>query len=274
MVSSGGWLAVTPRVLRRVGAPETVRQRVLAEVLDVGGDAVLSHTAAASLWGLPGFSLRPTTVARARTHAPRRGAVVHLVRDLPSRWLTTLDAIPVVRPELCVLQLCATVHRGKAERALDTAWSLRLLSGRSVAALLADMGERGRNGTALLRELLDARGFDYTPPASNLESRFQRVLADRGLPEMRRQVDSGGDSWTGRVDFRDEFLPLIVEVQSERYHTALVDRLADARRLAQLRADGFIVVEVLDTEVWERPQPMVERIRAARARAAQVLRTG
>ena len=79
--------------------------------------------------------------------------------------------------------------------------------------------------------------------------------------ELRRQVDSGESEWTGRVDFRHEVLPLIVEVQSERYHSALVDRLADRRRLAALRAAGFVVVEVSDPQVWSRPWEVIDAVR-------------
>ncbi len=78
----------------------------------------------------------------------------------------------------------------------------------------------------VLRELLDERGDDYVPPASNLERRFDTLLHRAGEPAMRRQVDSGGDRWVGRVDFRDEQRPLIVEVQSATYHSALVDQAA------------------------------------------------
>jgi very-short-patch-repair endonuclease len=116
----------------------------------------------------------------------------------------------------------------------------------------------------VLRTLLDERGDDYVPPASNLECRFAAVIARAGLPEMRRQVDSGGDAWVGRVDFRDARLPLIVEVQSERYHTALTDQQADGVRLAALRVDGFEVVEVTEDQVWHRPEEVVRLIEDAR----------
>jgi very-short-patch-repair endonuclease len=148
---------------------------------------------------------------------------------------------------------------------LDNAWNLRLLSGRSLLALLDEYGKRGRDGTAVLRELVEARGMDYTPPASNLESRVQDLLGRVGL-DLRRQVDSGGDDWSGRVDFRDHVLPLILEVQSERYHSALLDVEADERRRDQLRADGFEVVEVTDVEVWADGDLVVERVRRARRR--------
>jgi hypothetical protein len=54
---------------------------------------------------------------------------------------------------------------------------------------------------------------------------------------------------------------VILEVQSAMYHDALVDREADAKRLAQLRADGFVVVEVTDTIVFHDTDELVRRYR-------------
>ncbi len=76
---------------------------------------------------------------------------------------------------------------------------------------------------------------------------------------MRRQVDSGGARWVGRVDFRASGAPLIVEIQSETFHTALTDKVDDARRMAALRDAGFAVVEVTESQVWHRPAE-VERM--------------
>jgi very-short-patch-repair endonuclease len=130
-------------------------------------------------------------------------------------------------------------------------------------AFLADYGERGRNGTAVLRDLVDERGEDYTPPASNLEARAMELFERVGLC-MARQIDSGGDDWTGRVDFRSiDHRRLIVEVQSERYHSALLDRAADDARRAQLEDDGFVVVEVTDVELWHHSDVVLDRLRTA-----------
>jgi hypothetical protein len=106
------------------------------------------------------------------------------------------------------------------------------------------------------------------PPASGLESRVVQLLRSVGI-ELRPQIDSGGEHWTGRVQLRHPVLPLIVEVQSERHHAALVDRDADDRRLTALRRQGFVVVTLWDVDVWARPRAVisdVERgIRLARA---------
>jgi very-short-patch-repair endonuclease len=140
-----------------------------------------------------------------------------------------------------------------------------LLSGRSLRRLLEETSVQGRRGLTVLRGLVDERGDEYVPPASNLEHRFESVLREAGLPAMRRQVDSGGDRWVGRVDFRDATMPLVVEIQSERYHSALTDRADDAARLAALRAAGFMVVAVTEEQVWHRPHEVVRQVGEARA---------
>ena len=76
------------------------------------------------------------------------------------------------------------------------------------------------------------------PPASGLEGRTKEILAEAGLGGSRRQVDVGDDRWVGRVDFLSERAPLIVEVQSERYHRSLSDEWHDAARRAALEAAG------------------------------------
>ena len=188
---------------------------------------------------------------------------MHRVRALPIEWITRLGCLPIVRPELLALQLFAVCSFGRAERLTDRLWSMRLLSGPSVARFLDDHGRRGRNGTAGVRAYLEARGPDYVPPASGLESRFNALMIEAGIP-MRRQIDSGGsDQWTGRVDFRHVDLPVIVEVQSEAFHTALCDRVSDAVRIGQLRADGFHVEEITDSMVWAAPSRVVEIVQRA-----------
>jgi hypothetical protein len=149
---------------------------------------------------------------------------------------------------------------------LDNLWRRRLVSGCSLLRTLDELASSGRNGVRVMRELLEERGEHYVPPASNLERRFATILQREGDPSLRPQVDSGEDRWVGRVDFRDPQLPLVVEVQSETYHSSLVDSEHDERRLAALRAAGFTVVDVTDEQVWHRPSEVVEAVRAARNR--------
>src|SRR5262245_23441973 len=251
-IERGSWCPDGPRVLHHKGAPRSKHYLVMRAVLDAGAGAVLSHTSAASWWGLPGYDLRHLHVTRPRgiTSSPTAFARLHEVKMLRPQDVTVLDGIPIVRPERAVLELCASVHPERAERAVDAAWSRGLLSGRSCRLFLEAMAASGRNGIVLLRQLLETRPDDYIPPASNLEGRVKDILAGAVLGEWRRQMDTGGETWSGRVDFRHALLPAIIEVQSERYHKALTYEADDQRRVEQLKADGFAVAEVWDTDVW------------------------
>jgi very-short-patch-repair endonuclease len=269
LISSGQFERAGPRVLRRSGSPRTTKQRVLLAVLDAGPGAYLSGGPAVAWWGLPGFDLRDLQVTRPRGITSTRAtfATLHQVLDLRAEHVTVLDGVPIVRPERAFIEVCATTHPQRAARMLDNAWSRGLLSGPSARRVLDELAERGRNGIAVARQILDERPDDYVPPASGLEARFAQIVGDAGLPPMRRQVDSGGERWSGRVDFRAVDLPLVVECQSERYHASLSDRADDARRRARLEADGFTVVEVWDVEIWHRPRDVVQRLLAARSLA-------
>ncbi len=258
---------MSDEVIVVVGGPATVQQQVAAGVLDAGPGTALSHESAANRWGRRGCRLFPMHVVRDRiTERRPQLAKLHRVRLLPDQWVTELDGIPIVRPELCAMQLFATCTFERAERLVEAMWSDRLLSGPSLISFVDEYGARGRNGVGRLRRYVDARGPDYVPPASGVEARFTQIMRDAGL-EFRRQVDLGGERWTGRVDFLHEVEPLVIEVQSERYHSALVDREADRQRLEALRANGFHVLEITDTLIWSAPAEVERRVRDALRRS-------
>jgi very-short-patch-repair endonuclease len=235
-------------------------ERLHAAVLDQGGDAAVTGEALAWWYGLGGFSPRNITLVTTSTGRWKTAlGDVNQVRTLPDRWVTLVDDLRVVRPELMLVHLAGTIHPKRLGRTLDNAWREGLLSGRSIDLLLADLGRSGRNGIGLLRELRAERAGDYVPPDSNLEHRATEVLKPLRLT-LDRQVNSGGEQWSGRVDLRDRFLPLVIEVQSAKYHSALLDRVADDARRAQLERDGFTVVEITDHELWTDPDAARHRV--------------
>jgi very-short-patch-repair endonuclease len=244
-------------------------------VLDAGPGAVISHSTAAAWWGLPGFDLLRIHVTRPRgtTCSPARFVHhLHEVLALAHDQVTVLDGVPIVRPERMAFELCASEHPLRAGRAIETAWSKGLLSGNSLRCLHHALGGQGRDGTVALRDFLEEHPDDWVPPASGVEARVAQILHEAGLGRFRRQVDLGdGDRWVGRVDFVHDRLPLIVEVQSERYHSALLDRAHDARRRAALEAAGFVVVEVWDTAVWHRRHEVVAAVRSAKLHLLRAL---
>jgi len=272
MLDSGGWMRVTRRVLRRTGSAPTDAQRALAAVLDVGPSAYLSHRSAAALWGFPGFRVEPLEliVVRAR-RTPSPLATIHHPRHLPDPFAAILDGVSVVRPALVLLQLAPIVHPEKLRRLLNWFWARRLLSARSALRELDPVMHRGRAGTVALRDLLEGLPADYEPPASGLEDRFARILAEAGLPPMRRQVNLGDqERWCGRVDYVAVDLPLVVEVDSELFHSALSDLEDDAVRQESLERAGFVVARVDEHNVWHHKDRVVATVRHARLAARRL----
>jgi very-short-patch-repair endonuclease len=263
-----GWQRVSTSVVRRAGSPRSPTQEALAAVLDAGPKAYLSFESACAHWGHRGCRLRPHHVLVLRTNTQRAFlGRVHFCRSMPQRWFTVLDGVPVVRPELLALQLFASMPVARATRLVDNLWARRLIHGPAIGELIESLSAPGRNGIVALRAYYEARGDLWTPPASGLESRLMH-LAERAGVTLRRQVDVGNaHRWLGRVDFIHSSRPLIVEVQSELHHSALVDQQADAARIEALRAAGFVVETVWEHDLWSDAPSVVQQLRAGERRA-------
>src|SRR5947208_3380795 len=94
---AGALRRVHPDVYVVGGAPATHEQALLAACLAAGRNAIVSHRAAAWLWGLEGFT-RPgpveLTVALGRGPAPR-GVILHRTKRFDPVDRTVHRAIPV-----------------------------------------------------------------------------------------------------------------------------------------------------------------------------------
>ena len=266
-VTWGELEVVTPRVLRLAGVATSEEQLLMAPLLHAGEGTLLSHTTAAAWWGIAGFRLDKihVSIERNRHWEEDTGAVVvHHATKIPGWCRKELRGIAVISPGLAVYQLAGTIHPDRVARALDNAWSLGLLDGATLDRLLYEFGRPGRDGTVLMRKLRRERAGAWTPPSSNLEHRFDEIMVKGGVTTLRRQVDIGDEEWSGRVDFLDRECPLVIEILSERYHSALLDREADEARRIRHEQMGLTVIEVWDHEIFYTPWQVVERVRNAR----------
>jgi very-short-patch-repair endonuclease len=268
LIASGQWERLSPLVLRRTGSPATRRQQLMIAVLDAGAEAGLSHLVAARLWGVNCRAGWPDVMRqRGATTIPSRFARIHEPRLFPDHHRTVLDGIPVCVPSRIPFDVAAALPT-QAPKVLDRLWGLGLLSHRSTHQMLDELAERGRKGIRLMRELLAERGPDYRPNDTNVEDRFQELAKEAGLHQLVRQHDLCGREWLGRVDFVWLEAKLVIEVQSAKYHEALIDRVADAARRAQLDAEGWRVEELWDRDIWFDPAGTVQRLRRIRARVS------
>ncbi|MEX2279396.1 MAG: type IV toxin-antitoxin system AbiEi family antitoxin domain-containing protein [Acidimicrobiia bacterium] len=269
-VKSGKLQALDVNVLAVGGSKSTPERDLMAAVLETGHDASASHTTAAALWGLGGYRLTPihVVVTRVSRHHHRLGWNVHQFTGLIANHQTRIDSIPVTSPALTMLHLASMVSGKRLARAVDNAWNLGLLTGRDLADLDAELARKGRDGIVALRKVAEERGDDWVPPQSNIESRFMELIRSRTGLDFRRQVTIADEAWAARVDFVHDRSRTIVEIQSERYHTALTDVAADRVRHSRLRDQGYAVVEVWDNELFQASEAVVERVRAAATRVA------
>jgi len=242
-----------------------------AAVLHVPGRTGLSHRSAGAHWKiLPSAPTAPEVITerRGRTVISPLG-LVHTTTLLPDRHLTIVDGIPITVPVRVLFDLANHVHPMRLERLIDNAWRMRLVTGRLLRRTLADLAEHGRAGIQIMRELIEGRGDDYRPPDSNVEARFQQLMAAIGIHTFERQVDLGGMDWAGRVDFVDRAIALVVEIDSFTFHLSITDVADDEARRKKLEDAGYTIVTVSDFEVWHEPDVVKERVRAARRLAFQ-----
>ena len=266
------WAAVTPRVLLLLGTPRTPHRDLMIAVLDAGPGAVVSHFAAAWLWRLPGFGAPTPEVSRPRSRSNCKTSIdaLHHPTYLPASHVAERHGIPVTNLARTLFDVAAAVHPARLERLVDTVVSRTPSLLGALHVMLSELSRPGRGGARVMRAVLADRPSGYVAPASGLEARFARILAQAGEPTLERQVDVGGAEWVGRVDFLDRELRIVVEVDSDLHHTSPLDRAGDLRRDAALRDAGwFDVVRVTADEVWRQPAVAVARVRAARCRARQ-----
>ncbi len=240
-LSTGEWATMHRGVYRLTAAPTSWRQNVMARVLAAGSGAVAAGLTATNLWHI--LSIGGHVVDVRRQYGKSRG---HLARGraesclLLPRHCTVVDRIPVTTPARTLFDIAAFLNADRVERAIDNALSMRLTDIHKLQALVDEMGERGRPGTALMRELLEDRGEGYIATESELERMFAKFVVRYGLPTPRRQVTF----IAGRVDFVFDPGMVIAELDGRRNHTALLNREADMERDARLTAMGFRIIRI------------------------------
>lgn len=186
----------------------TREARFLAAVLAVGEGAVLSHVAAAVLWGLrrpDGDDGGEVDVTVARRVRQRPGIRVHTVRVLAREETTRRTGIPVTTPARTLLDYSDLPLADRAlRRYVHEAEVQRLVNDHQLRMQL-DRARCGRHGAGRLAAIVDE---GPAPTRSELEDRTLELLRCHGLMRPQTNVRVQG----AEVDVRFGDLKLIVEV--------------------------------------------------------------
>jgi hypothetical protein len=238
------------------------RGKWMAAVLAGGTGAVLSHAAAAALWGLRS-SEAPTidvTVPGSGGRRRRPGLRIHRARSLDGET-TACDGIPVTTPARTILDLAAVLNRRPLEQLLDQAEITRLADQPSLEALArAHPGHRGAGR-------LTAALHDHTPGTTltngKLEERFLKLCDDAGLP--RPLVNHHVEGF--KVDFVFTDHRVLVETDSWRFHKSRASFESDRHRDAVHAAAGYRTLRFTHDRIAHHPAAVSRAIRSVLAQA-------
>jgi hypothetical protein len=245
-----------------VGHPNPpLEGRLLAAVKACGPGAVLSHRAAAGLWGfLDSDWLRPEVLvvgSGTRIHA---GLTTHRTARLDPQDVTRRRGVPVTAPARTLLDLAAVLDEGALRAAVRRAQGMRKVKVSDLVEVVRRLGPK--RGSRLLTRII-ASG--PAPTYSVLEDLVLDLLLGAGIahPEVNSPLTIRGR----RVvpDFRWPEQRLVLEADGAAWHDDKIARENDAERQALLEAHGERVVRVTWAQALNRRAETLARLRAAGA---------
>ena len=224
----------------------------MAAVLACGQGAVLSHLAAAALWGIRGGSRIEVTVPRGRKARP--GIQLHYA-NLPADEITVHHGIPVTTIARTLLDLSAVVQRDELRSAFRQVEQRRLTDAIGVGAMIERYPRKP--GRPILRAVFQEARRGLGIVRSEFEERFQAFLLNAGLPSPPTNVLIEGME----VDCAWPEQRLIVELDGRETHDTAHAFEHDRARDRRLGAAGWRVVRVTWRQLTEQPEELEADLR-------------
>ena len=177
-IKDGLFVPYGPHALHFAGVTLDYRGRLLAGLLDLGPDALVSGRAAAALHGLDGFEEGPLQFLVPRSRRSR--GTVGMVTSSPSIGAldrTTVDGLAATSGTRTVVELLGRTSERELGNALDSATRRGLTAPSVVRRRLEELGRQGRAGVAEFERVMESAGVQ-----SWLERQFLHLLRSRSLP--------------------------------------------------------------------------------------------
>jgi hypothetical protein len=243
-LSVGAWVSLLPNVYRLASVAQSSEQAATAATLWSAPDGLVALRAAARLWELDGQWGTRVHVLLPSSRSLRSPLVtVHHTTDLLPADIGALGAIRLTSPLRTVIDLAAVVDADALELAIESGLRRRLFSVGQLRWRAEALLGTGRPGSANLRRLLERDDLGRTD--SGWEVRTSQVLERAGLarPVRQHEVCVHGQV-LARPDLSYPDALIAFEYDSDRWHTGVARRHADAERRNRLRALGWTVIEV------------------------------
>ena len=254
-----GLLAKVHRNVYRVGShAETFEQRCVAACL-AAPDAALSGPSAGRLMGLRKVWTDDVHVISKRTLV-LVGVVAHRTNLLVPADVDRRGPMRVLRPARLVCDLAAYLDDADLESVIEQVLDRRMAQLVTLRELARTFIRSGRNGSARLGRVLDARPGWRRPVDSDLELRLLRALERRGLELVTQfavMLDNGHEA---RIDLAAPHLRFGIEVDHVTWHGGRLDTQRDKVRDRELMRLRWTVARVTDDDITHRLDETVQQL--------------
>jgi very-short-patch-repair endonuclease len=256
----GSLRQIHPGVYATFGTPLDHRARILAACLAAGGGAVASHRSALWFWGLLEGEQPIDITAPRSSHPVPGGFVLHRPKQLRQIDVVTRQQVPLTNPMRSLLDAGVDLPRPMVGECVELALKNRLVTVKGLRVVLAELGGRGRTGTAALRDHLDRRALGDRTPESMIEPLMARLLyADLGIGPVRYQERLTLDGAEVRPDFLVSRAMTVVEVDGLDTHSSREAFDSDLQRQNLLIRHGYLVLRYTTTHL-HRPAKVAKEI--------------
>jgi hypothetical protein len=191
--------------------------------------------------------------------------VVFHASDLPRKHVTKIHNLPTTTVARTVVDLARTLPFMDAVVTADSALNQEKTTKRQLHQVLDEC--KGWPGVKQARRAID---FADNRAESPLESAARVVFAEAtpSLEPPDLQATIHGAEWSARVDFLWREQKVIAEADGLSKYNDRKDLLNERERDHQLREAGYTVVHFTWKELFQKPDDVTNRLRAALAAAA------
>ena len=261
---TGQWQRAARGVYRHAATERTRLSRLLAVCL--AHDALASHTSAAAIHDIDGYSLeRIEVVVAAGRKLSVKGARLHNSTQMDLAQSTVPKAIPVTGVARTVLDLAAVVSRERLDDTIDAVVRDGRLRLGDLYQVLVSHARRGRSGCGVLRAALDDRLGNGGVPLSRWSRMVADLLVESGLdqPRFEYPIHAFDGKLIAQVDLAYPYCRLAIELDSVRWHHNLGNFHHDRQRRNRLLLAGWDVLNFTWNDYSRRPARLCDEVAAA-----------
>ncbi|CAN5601224.1 hypothetical protein BH23ACT3_BH23ACT3_22610 [soil metagenome] len=236
-------------VYRISSHPMTFEQQCVAACF-TADDLVICGPSAGRLIGLRRMPRGPVHAMVERRKIDLDRVVVHRTTTLgPGDIAFRSDGIRLLKPSRLVPDLARFLDDLDLESVIDQLLDRRSTSIPSLCASARRLRSPGRDGTARLGRVLEARPAWLKPKDSHLEVNVLRALADRGIPLVPQFELDIGEVVPIHLDGADPEIRFGLEVDHVSWHGGRVEAQRDKRRDRRALQIGWLVTRVTDEDL-------------------------